>query len=106
MDGNVVVLSQDTLVLPGDVIGDKVDDGFETGLVRAVQQGLELFHPAGFLVCQIRVYVKVIRYGIGTSGIPFHHLFACRCGMAYYACVPDITGTEPLDVFKGPGVDG
>ena len=104
MNAGIVLFSK-VNVLPCNVVWNKVYDDFQALLVSSFNKFKEFLHSVCRIVCKIRIYVVVIYNGVRASGISFHHLFSSRCSVADNSGVPDIMGTEPLDVFKGPGVN-
>ena len=53
------------MVLPGDVVGDEVDDDFQSGLVRAFDKRLKLGHAVGDIDGEVGGDVVVILHGVG-----------------------------------------
>ena len=105
--GFVVIGAQRSLVLARHVVGHKVNDALETGRVRAPHQVLEFGHPALRDIGHVRIDVVVVGNGVGTPGLPFHHLFSrTGAGMPDEAGIPYIMSTEPFPILEGPGVDG
>ena len=86
------------------MIRHKVYDYLEAGIVSPFNKLKEFLHSPFGIICKIRIYIVVIHNGIRASGVSFHHLFRGRSCMADDARIPHKRGTEPLDVFKGPGV--
>ena len=100
-------------VIPCHMVRHKVHNDFHPVPMGAFHQLKEFFHPGIGIRCQIRIYIIVIRDGIGGTGLPFHNLGMGRPaalvllprGVADQACVPDIIDAESPDVLQGRGVD-
>ena len=100
-------------VIPRHMVRDEVHDDLHPVPMGAFHQLKEFFHPGIGIRCQIRIYVVVIRDGIGRTGLPFHDLGMGRPaafvllprGVADEARVPDVIDAESPDVLQGRGVD-
>ena len=100
-------------VIPRHMVRDEVHDDLHPVPMGAFHQLKEFFHPGIGILCQIRIYVVVIRDGIGRTGLPFHDLGMGRPaafvllprGVADEARVPDVIDAESPDVLQGRGVD-
>ena len=87
-------------ILASYVVGHKVDDHLQTGLMRSRHQSFELLHSIGHLVGQIRINIIVVLYGIRRSSLSLHDrrmVFTnailgviCFCRMLNHACVPNV----------------
>ena len=93
------------------MVGHKVHDDAQAGLVGAHDKLFELLHPLFHLHCQIGIHVVVVLNGIRASGLTFHHhgvvttdaevrVVGLR-GMLYDAGVPHVGDAEILDFAKG-----
>ena len=90
------------VILPGDVVGDEVDDGFQTVAVGAQDQVLKLLHAFGNVCGNVGIYVIIVFDGIRRTGFPFDDggmvradvvaAVVCLCGMFDDACIPDVGG--------------
>ena len=58
-----------TRVRPGDVIGDKVNDGLEAMRIDAFQEVAEFIQPFFRVIGVIRANIKVVPDGIGRAGL-------------------------------------
>ena len=88
------------VVVSGDVIGDEVDDHFESRLVSSVEERFELLHSVGDADGEVRVDVIVVLDGVGRACFSFDHggmVFADSeggvvrlCGVFDESCEPDV----------------
>jgi len=101
------------LIVPGHMVRDKVHDHLQSVVMGPLHQPLELFHPAVRIICQIGIYVIVIRDGIGRSGIPFDNLGMGRRAspVGFPGSVPDESGVPYIinakspEILQGLGID-
>ena len=64
----------DTFILTCHMVGDKVDDYLQSGLMATGHQTLKLLHAPVHLVGKVRVNVIIVGDGIGRAGHTLHHL--------------------------------
>ena len=103
----------DGLVLTGHMVGHKVDDDLQPGLVRTLHQLLELLHALLDVDSQVGVYVVVVGDGIGRTCPAFHHgrmlawnavlRVVGRRGMADDAGVPHVADAHLGDALQHSG---
>lgn len=61
-------------ILAGNMVGYKVDDNLEAGMMCALDERLKLGHSVLDIDGQVGAYVIVITYGIGRASLPLDHM--------------------------------
>ena len=103
----------DRVILTSHVVGYKVDNHLQSGLVCALYQRLKLLHALLYVLGQIRVDIIVVGNGVRRTSLTFHHrsvltwnavlgVIGLRC-MSDNTCVPNMAHAHLLDSFQGFG---
>ena len=97
------------------MVGYKVDNHFQTGIVCTLYQCFEFIHPAGHVYGQVRVDIVVIGNSIRATGMSFDYIRVVLwytvgrivgiVRMLYHAGIPHVGSAKALDRIKHRGGD-
>ena len=100
----------DGLILAGHMIGYKIYDDLQTGLVSAFHQLFKLMHPQVDISSQVWVYIIIVGYGIGRASPTLHDggmLTGNAVGrivglgsMTNDTCIPNMTDSHGRDILQ------
>ena len=99
-------------ILAADVVGHKVDEYTESGVVGAFDKGFELLHTLGFVLCQVGIDIVIIGDGIRRTGFAFgdSRVVVLGCGVSDDSGVPNMRSAQIrnglertlVDIYKSP----
>ena len=62
------------LIFAGHMIGNKIHDHLEPGVVSALDQRLKFSHAVLHVDGHIGTHIIIVTNGIGRAGLAFHHM--------------------------------
>ena len=100
------------LILACYMVGHKVDEYTESGVVGAFDKGFELQHTLGFVLRQIRIDIVVVGDGVRRTGFAFgdSRVVVSGCGVSDDSGVLNMRSAQIrnglertlVDIYKSP----